>query len=1046
MAIIKCKMCGGDLNIKEGSSTARCEYCNNLQTVPYADGEKKLTLFNRANRLRAACEFDKAAGVYETIVVDFPNEAEAYWGLVLCKYGVEYVDDPASGSKVPTCHRSSFDVVTENSDFALALKHADVIARKVYLEEAGQLEEIRKGIVSVSSNEQPYDIFICYKETAANGGRTLDSVLAQDVYDALVSKGYRVFFSRITLEDKLGTEYEPYIFAALNSARIMLAFGTDPEYFNAVWVKNEWSRFLKLMANDNTKRLIPCYKGIDVSEMPPEFTKFQAQDLGKVGATQDLLRGISKILPLQENTCSVPQSSVTDASALVMRGQFALDDGEWDQANGYFERALDENPRDAQAYIGKMLVEFRLSSLEQVAKRSIDLEESNNFRRALLFATGADKAQLEKLQENRTRFWLIKQLTCGLRNIAKQKEPLERLDVVYNNACARMDAAKTRTEFEDLARAFDKIASHRDASNKAKQCRYEAQVIVYQELKTRCSYAKTQEEYEKLAAEFEKLNLHQAAAEQAKLCRYEAQDVVYARGMALLSTAKTETQYLAVAKVFESISAHRDAWNQALRCRQTASDLKAAAIAREKRKKLITALVVIALILAAVLTVLTITVFIPMHNYNAAVALMEEGNYQEAIAAFEAMDGYKDSNELISECHYRHAMELQQAASYSEAVEIFEALGDYKDSADQAKQCWYLHALVLQADGQYFESIRIFESLNGYKDSATQILENYYRHAYVLKAAGDDLATAIAFGKLGDYKDAQRESFAIWDGIAIRDTLDAGCYHTVGLKTDGTLVAIGSDYFGQISVTEWTDIIAISVGSYHTVGLRSDGTVLALGDNAAGQCDVSQWKHIVAISASDGQTGGEGHTVGLKSDGTVVATGSNDHGQCNVSGWTEVVAISAGAYHTVGLKADGTLLVAGTNNYGQCDVTEWTDIVDIRAGVDHTVGLKADGTVVAAGWNHSGQCNVTDWTDIVAIATYNRHTVGLKADGTLVAVGENSYNRCNVGRWSDIVLICVGFENTIGVRADGTLVAVGNNEYGQSAVSKWADILIYPNN
>lgn len=75
---------------------------------------KKIKLFERANRLRAACEFDKAAGVYESIVADFDTEAEAYWGLILCKFGIEYVDDPATSDKVPTCHRSSFDSVLED--------------------------------------------------------------------------------------------------------------------------------------------------------------------------------------------------------------------------------------------------------------------------------------------------------------------------------------------------------------------------------------------------------------------------------------------------------------------------------------------------------------------------------------------------------------------------------------------------------------------------------------------------------------------------------------------------------------------------------------------------------------------------------------------------------------------------------------------------------------------------------------------------------------------------------------------------------------------
>lgn len=295
MAILRCKMCGGDLHIQDGRTVAICEYCGTKQTVPTADNEKKMTLFSRANRLRFNCDFDQAASLYETIVAEFPDEAEAYWGLVLCKYGIEYVDDPATGKKIPTCHRTSFDNVMDDGNFEIVIKKADILARQVYLDEGQKIENLRKDILAVSSKEKPYDIFISYKEKDENGERTIDSVLAQDIYDQLTAKGYRVFFSRISLEDKLGQEYEPYIFAALYSAKIMLVIGTDYEHFNAVWVKNEWKRYLQLMTRDHTKVLIPCYKDIDAYDLPKEFQKLQAQDLGKVGATQDLLRGIDKI-------------------------------------------------------------------------------------------------------------------------------------------------------------------------------------------------------------------------------------------------------------------------------------------------------------------------------------------------------------------------------------------------------------------------------------------------------------------------------------------------------------------------------------------------------------------------------------------------------------------------------------------------------------------------------------------------------------------------------------------------------------------------------
>lgn len=132
--------------------------------------------------------------------------------------------------------------------------------REVYETQAKEIDRIQKEILDLSRKEEPYDIFICYKETDDSGKRTQDSVIANEIYYELVNEGFKVFYAAISLEDKLGTAYEPCIFAALTSAKVMLAIGTKPEYFNAVWVKNEWSRFLKMMRADRSKVLIPCYK------------------------------------------------------------------------------------------------------------------------------------------------------------------------------------------------------------------------------------------------------------------------------------------------------------------------------------------------------------------------------------------------------------------------------------------------------------------------------------------------------------------------------------------------------------------------------------------------------------------------------------------------------------------------------------------------------------------------------------------------------------------------------------------------------------------
>ena len=400
MAICKCKMCGGDLNITELDKVVECEYCGTTQTVPSADNEKKMTLFNRANKLRFNCEFDKAAGIYESIIADFPEEAEAYWGVVLCKYGIEYVDDPATGKKIPTCHRSSFDSVMEDDAFEQACENADAVARRVYREEAKHIEEIRKGIIEVSSKEEPYDIFICYKETDEAGGRTEDSAIAQDVYTLLVEKGYRVFFSRVSLADKVGQEYEPYIFAALNSAKIMLVFGTDYEYFNAVWVKNEWSRFLQLIAAGQKKTLIPCFKDIDAYDLPKEFVKLQSVDLGNVGALTRLLQSIEKIIPKTAPSASaapvqavVANPAAATVESLLKRAFMFLEDGNWQSADEYAEKVLDINPEKAEAYLAKAMVDLKVKTRAAFAD-SPGLEDNSNIAKAMRFGSNALQAEL----------------------------------------------------------------------------------------------------------------------------------------------------------------------------------------------------------------------------------------------------------------------------------------------------------------------------------------------------------------------------------------------------------------------------------------------------------------------------------------------------------------------------------------------------------------------------------------------------------------------------------------------------------------------------
>ncbi|MFV0361871.1 MAG: TIR domain-containing protein [Suipraeoptans sp.] len=745
-------------------------------TLPSSADERKTNLFNRANHYRRLGDFDKALTAYENILADDFAEAEAHWGVVLCRFGIEYVEDLTSGERIPTVNRMQLTSVLSDSDYLATLEHApDNYTRELYEKEGSAIANIQKGILAVSQGEDPYDIFICYKESSDSGTRTKDSVRAQEIYHALTNAGYRVFFSRISLEDKVGREYEPYIFAALSSAKVMLVVGTQAAHFNAAWVKNEWSRYLALMKNDHSRLLIPCYQDMDVYDISEELSMLQAQDMGKLGFIQDLLHGIEKVLksgtsePPVEAAASVI-AAVPGVESLCERGLLFLEEGDFEQADWYFERALDIEPRHAPAYVGKLCAELKVKKeqdLPVAAAVSHSIENSSNYNRALRFADEDLRSRLED----------------------------------------------------------------------------------------------------------------------------------YAKESALLK------------------------------------------------------------------------------DYNAALALFEDRKYDEAFLTFQSLGNYKDSEERVAV--FTDAVETRKADTY---------------------QC----AEDLLADGSY-------------------------------------IGAAIKFSSLGKYRDAsaRADKFVKQWRLDLAETVAADGDHTVMLRSDGTVIAIGENKDGQCNTSDWSDIVGIAAGYRHTVGLKNDGTVVAVGQDAFDTCNVTGWTDIVAVSA------GKNHTVGLKADGTVIAVGNNDSDRCNVDDWSDIVAVSAGSHHTVGLKADGTVVAVGTGGNSQCEVTDWMSIVAVSAGEGHTVGLKADGTAVAVGKNIFDQCEVTNWTDIVAISAGSKPSIGLKSDGTVVAAGGVAWDQSDVDAWTGIAAISAGTHHAVGLRADGTAVAVGKNIFEQCEVTDWTGIMVY---
>ena len=401
MAILKCKICGGDIELNNDKDIGTCLYCGSTTTFPKVSDEQKVGMFNRGNHFRLAGEFDEALVIYEQIIQEDDKDAEAHWCAALSRFGIEYVEDPATMEYLPTCHRASFDSFLDDIDVKSAIDNSDGITKRQYQKDALKIEEVRQGILATSSKEDPFDVFICYKETDKNGGRTQDSVLAQDIYDRLTEKGYKVFFSRITLEDRVGTEYEPYIFASLNSAKAMIVVGTSKENLDSVWVKNEWSRFLAMMKKDRSKVILPCYKNMDPYDMPEALSALQSYNMAAMGFHQDLLRGISKILGANTARSTDGVKSVDEEiKPLLERVFLFLEDGKYKEADEYAEKVLDKDPKNTEAYIGKLMSLLRINHRNDLGHYVGDLESFDSYNKAIKFASDTVRKELMQYNEN----------------------------------------------------------------------------------------------------------------------------------------------------------------------------------------------------------------------------------------------------------------------------------------------------------------------------------------------------------------------------------------------------------------------------------------------------------------------------------------------------------------------------------------------------------------------------------------------------------------------------------------------------------------------
>lgn len=742
--IIKCKMCGGDIDFIPGATYGTCEYCGSTSTIPQAEDENKLNRYNRANHFRRQCEFDKAVAAYEKILEQADTDAEAHWGAVISRFGIEYVEDPATHQRIPTCHRVQVASILTDEDYLAAVENApDEESRRIYQEEAARIAEIQKGILAISANEKPYDVFICYKETDENGQRTRDSQWAQDVYYGLTEQGLKVFFSRITLEDKLGQQYEPYIFAALNSAKVMVVIGSRPEYFNAVWVKNEWSRYLSLMKHDHKRLLIPCYRDMDPYDLPEELSMLQSQDMSKIGFMQDLLRGVQKVM---QQPTSAPQvvrvetatveTNAPGVTSLLKRAALFLEDGDTASAREYYDRVLDIDPECAEAYMGKVCAETGCRKESDLGALNYCVDMRGDWQKAVRFASAGQKQKYEGYMASvRARVEehcheLAIDCACavavGRGSRAKMDEALKS----YRANCLTEGSESTDYSAEegaswhlagyqsirntlaqmaadgdprDVTEGMLKVAAAMFGQIKGEEARAQQCLALAEQARLKAIYEKASARreaigmpdlmdaayLEALAKQFGQIPGYKDAKQQAEQCLQDAEnvrenaynDAVKAMQEAERSSYKWREAIQKLAR--EGLNGYRDVEELRKQAEQRYEECRNAEEkerkAKERRKKTLTIAAVVLVVIACAIAWCIPNVIIPNNKYQQAVVLRENGQYDEAIALFTELGNYYDAAAQVTETKYQKATNLNAFGKYDEAYAIYVTLTGYKD-------------------------------------------------------------------------------------------------------------------------------------------------------------------------------------------------------------------------------------------------------------------------------------------------------------------------------------------------------------------------------
>lgn len=397
--MFKCPCCNGEMEII-ADGLGQCIYCESKHPLPKSY-ENQL---NRANKLRQEeMRFDEALELYKEIVSEASDELEAHWGAVLCRFGIEYVEDAPKKFK-PTCHRTIETSIFEDVDYRMIMERAGEQQKELYSRQAGQIDAIQKKILAFQATAEPYDIFLSLKVTDDSGNKTVEREIAMRLYDQLSDK-YRVFFSEVSLKSEYaGEDYEAVIYSALRSSKVMILIAENVGNMKAKWVRNEWSRYNRMGKEDKEKKLICLVRKemLDDDGFPIEFAAKEHLFIGDIGYETDLLHNLDtyfkRIRKKSDGGAGAAKGLSGERDMKLVLAENAFRQKDYKRAKEAAHEATLRDSECAKAYWYRLLASIGYGP-DNVLSAKVDFSSYKDFEICCKYAEGKEREEYIRISE-----------------------------------------------------------------------------------------------------------------------------------------------------------------------------------------------------------------------------------------------------------------------------------------------------------------------------------------------------------------------------------------------------------------------------------------------------------------------------------------------------------------------------------------------------------------------------------------------------------------------------------------------------------------------